>query len=280
MVRMPRLSSRGFTLIELMIAMGLSVLIVGGMGLALQAQERAYRAQRTGLEEQQQLEAAVEKLQKDLQLAGAGLPPRTLPALAPGPGHGTPVITIRYLTDAPFITRLTAAASDESKRFRIPPDAVRRFRRGDQVLVHHDGAWLAFRVEAVGTRSLPSLKPAAEIRGSVGDPWVRLTFPRGSEVVRLRDAEVQYLLAQREGGERRLVRRHGREETVVAPGVQDFRVEYLVVPSDDDDAAPPQWALKPSEGTSILGARVHLAVGRTSVRFTVTPRNLVPVSPS
>ena len=48
-------SCRGSTLIELMIAMGLSVLIVGGMALVLQTQERAYQAQGAAREELQQL---------------------------------------------------------------------------------------------------------------------------------------------------------------------------------------------------------------------------------
>jgi len=75
-----RPSCSGYSLLEVMLVIGMSTLIVGGMALALQSQERAYRAQRSGQEELQNVDLAVSQLQQDLQLAGAGLPPGT-PAL-------------------------------------------------------------------------------------------------------------------------------------------------------------------------------------------------------
>ena len=276
MARGPCPSCRGYTLIELMIGMGLSVLILGGMALALQAQERAYQAQGAGREELQGLESAAQELQRDFQLAGANLPSWTIPALDPGPGKGGPLITIRYLAEAPFVTKLTATTSDESKLFPIPPDAAGHFQRGDEVLVHHDGSWLAFRVGDVQARIRPGLSPDGEIRRSVRDKSLRFLFPQGSQVVRLRDAEVQYLLVQRESGDRVLLRRQGGKERVVAAGVQDLRVEYLLPPPDDGKATGPKWNAQVPEGTPALGARIRLAVGRASVGFTVIPRNLLP----
>ncbi len=260
--------------------MGLSVLIVGGMGIALQAQERAYRAQDASREEHQRLEPAMRQLQQDLQLAGAGLPPGTLPPLAPASGNGNPVIAIRYLTDEPFITRLTADATRKSRIFRVPTDAVRRFRRGDQVLVHHDGVWLAFRVDEVRSRRQPGLTPAPEILHSPVGPWDRFVLPSGSEVIRLRDAEVAYVLAKKQVEGYSLLRRNGSEERVVAAGLQEFRLDYLVAQTEDAKLASPQWTVTPPEHTPIRSARVHLATGKTSVRFTVTPRNLSLESPS
>ncbi len=272
MAVVPRPSCSGYSLLEVVLVMGMSTLIVGGMALALQSQERAYRAQGSGHEELQSVDLAVSQLQKDLQLAGAGLPPGTLPAVAPGPGNGKSVLTIRYLTDDPFVTRLTAPATDQSRLFRISPKAISRFRKGDQVLVHNDGAWLAFRVADVQSRSRPGLRPASDILSSAGGAPFRLAFPQGSEVVRLRDAEVQYVLARGEAWDGRLVRRQGTQEAVIAVNVQDLIVDYLVVPPD---GVGQQWAPTPSEDRAVLGIRVRLAVGRTAVRFTVTPRNLV-----
>ena len=267
-----RPSCSGYSLLEVMLVIGMSTLIVGGMALVLQSQERAYRAQGSGQEELQNVDLAVSQLQQDLQLAGAGLPPGTLPAVAPGPGNGRPVLTIRYLTDAPFVTRLTVPATDQSRLFRVPPKAIRRFRQDDQVLVHNDGAWLAFRVADVQSRSSPGLRPAPDILSSAGGAPFRLIFPQGSEVVRLRDAEVQYVLARGEEWDGRLVRRHGTHETVVAVNVEDLIVRYLVVSPVGDGQ---QWAPKPPGDRPVLGIRVRLAVGRTAVRFTVTPRNLI-----
>ena len=273
----PRLSCRGYSLLEVVLVMGMSTLIVGGMALALQSQEQAYRAQGSRQEELHNVDLAVRQIQQDLQLAGAGLPPGTLPAVAPGPGDGRPVLTIRYLTDAPFVTRLAAPATDQSRLFHIPPKDLGRFRQGDQVLVHNDGAWLAFRVEAVQPRTGPGLYPAQDILSSAGGAPFRVTFPQGSEVLRLRDAEVQYLLPQGEAWDGRLVRRHGTEETVLAVNVEDLVVDYLVVPPKGGGQ---QWMPAPPEETRVLGIRVRLAVGGTAVRFTVTPRNLPPETPA
>lgn len=273
-------SCRGFSLIEVTIAMGLSTLIVGGMALALQAQERAYRAQDAGREERQRFEPAVEQLQQDLQLAGAGLPQGTLPAISPGPREGNPIITIRYLTEEPFVTTLTMDATDTSRLFRVPPDAIERFRPGDQVLIHHRDVWLAFRVEGVETRRQAGLIPAPEIQHSSVGPWDRLAFPSGSEVIRLRDAEVAYVLAKNDVEGYSLLRRKGSEERVVAVGLQEFRLDYLVAETEDAKLARLEWIATPPGDTPIRGARVRLATGKTSLSFTVTPRNLALQSPS
>lgn len=280
MARTSRPSCHGHTLPELLVAMGLSALIVGGMGFVLQVQKRAYRAQGAEIEAGRIVDAAVKQLQQDLQMAGAGLPPRTLPAIVPGNGDGSPLITVRYLMDDPFITTLTADASEESKLFRISPKVVRQFRRGDRVLVHRDGTWLSFRVAAVRSRIRPGLRPDPRSLQSPGDASVRLAFPRGSEVIRLREAEVQYRLERGQGSNLRLIRRRGDRESLIVDRVKDLRVEYLVAAHDEDGAVGPQWTAKPAGNISVLGTRVRLAVGSNSVRFTVTPRNLQSDSPS
>jgi hypothetical protein len=94
-------------------------------------------------------------------------------------------------------------------------------------------------------------------------------------VVRLRDAEVQYVLARGKEWDGRLVRRQGTQKAVVAVNVQDLIVEYLVVPPD---GLGQEWTPTPPGDNAVLGIRVSLAVGRTAVGFTVTPRNLVQKS--
>jgi len=53
--------------------------------------------------------------------------------------------------------------------------------------------------------------------------------------------------------------------------IPDF-VDYLVVPPD---SVGQEWTPTPPGDGAVLGIRVRLAVGRTAVRFTVTPRNLI-----
>ncbi len=277
---MPRKWCRGYSLIELLIAMSISALVVVGVGLVLQSQDRAYQAQEAGMEDRRTLGPAVEQLQQDLWMAGSGLPPGTLPAISPRHGDEGPLITIRYLTNAPFATTLTAEASEDSTVFRIPPDAIRHFRRGDQVIIRRDRAWLAFPVAAVESGNRPGLRPDQGVLRSPGDVLGRLSFPQGSAVIRLRDAEVRYLLERGDQGHLRLSRRRGERETVVAVGLQELRLEYLVGQAANGHPTIALWTPKPPGNTPILGARVTLTVGRTSVRFTVTPRNLFPEPPS
>lgn len=261
---------RGYTVTELLIAMGLSALILVGMGLVLQVQKHAYREQGAAVEAARMLDATVKQIQRDLQLAGVG-PSSGTPAIVPGHEDGTPLITIH----SPFVTMLAADASDGSELFRIPHKAIRHFRQGDQVLVQGYGKSLSFQVKAVQAGTRPGLKPHRESLRSAAGASLRLAFPRGSEVIRLRDPEVQYWLDGDKSGGRRLLRRRGTRERVLATGVQDIHAEYLVAPPAEQDAVGPQWTASPAEGAQVLAARVRLAVGRASVRFTVTPRNLL-----
>ena len=95
----------------------------------------------------------------------------------------------------------------------------------------------------------------------------------------MRDGEIHYrIIEEGETGDRRLLRLSGTRESLVAARVQDLRIEYLVAPPDED--AKPLWTPAPPVDTLILATRAHLTVGRSSSRFTVTPRNLSLGSPS
>ncbi len=65
---------RGFTLIELMVAMAISLILLAGVLGAFTAQDKAYRLQNNLTELQQNLRVAVEFMSDDIQLAGYGAP--------------------------------------------------------------------------------------------------------------------------------------------------------------------------------------------------------------
>lgn len=64
----------GFTLIELMVAMAISLIVLAGVLGAFTSQDKAYRLQNNLTELQQNLRVAVEFMSDDLQIAGYGAP--------------------------------------------------------------------------------------------------------------------------------------------------------------------------------------------------------------
>jgi len=61
---------QGFTLIELMIAMVISIIVIGGTIQAYQSQQNAQLAQKQVVEMQQNLRAALYIMAKDIRMAG------------------------------------------------------------------------------------------------------------------------------------------------------------------------------------------------------------------
>jgi type II secretory pathway pseudopilin PulG len=64
----------GFTLVELLIAMALSMVVLGAAFSAFTYQDKSYRGQAQVTEMQQNLRAAADLIAQDLQMAGYGLP--------------------------------------------------------------------------------------------------------------------------------------------------------------------------------------------------------------
>jgi type IV pilus assembly protein PilW len=69
-----RTSRRGFTLIELMIACGISVALISGLVGTYVQMRRAYKSMQRITELQQNVRAATDMVSRDLRMAGYGLP--------------------------------------------------------------------------------------------------------------------------------------------------------------------------------------------------------------
>jgi type IV pilus assembly protein PilW len=64
------MKNKGFTLIELVVAMGLAMIVMGAIFMSYQAQVQGKNAQEVTLEEQQSGRAGMERIESDLRMAG------------------------------------------------------------------------------------------------------------------------------------------------------------------------------------------------------------------
>ena len=87
----------GFTVIELLIAMGMTLVIMAA-GLALvQPAQAALRVQLESIDVTQRLRAAVDSLTRDIVMAGSGLPPGVPAVTVYQPGSSGSGLSVRYL---------------------------------------------------------------------------------------------------------------------------------------------------------------------------------------
>ena len=91
-------SIRGFTVIELLLAMTMTLAIMAS-GLALaQPAQAALRVQLESIDVTQRLRAAVDSLTRDVLMAGSGLPPGVSALSAYQPGSSESGLTVRYMS--------------------------------------------------------------------------------------------------------------------------------------------------------------------------------------
>lgn len=88
---------RGFTVVELLLAMAMTLAIMAA-GLALaQPAQAALRVQLESIDVTQRLRAAVDSLTRDIRMAGSGLPPGVPAVTAYQPGSSESGVTVRYM---------------------------------------------------------------------------------------------------------------------------------------------------------------------------------------
>ena len=158
-------SEAGFSLLEMLVASLISILIVGGVLLMLDGIQQVYRDQQQIMDSQQSARLALERMQRDLQLAGVGLAwmLSPLPAVVPRADGGFDI----HHNQGGVTAVLVEDMSDPTRHFAV--DDVSGFEIGMVVAVydssgtmdlvtltdiktderqhlHHDGASKAYTV--------------------------------------------------------------------------------------------------------------------------------------
>lgn len=106
---------RGFTVVELVLAMAMT-LVVMAAGLALaQPAQAALGVQLESIDVSQRLRAAVDSLSRDILVAGSGLPPGVPAVSAYQPGSSESGLTVRYVAaEGGTITRSYYVRADSA----------------------------------------------------------------------------------------------------------------------------------------------------------------------
>ena len=176
-------TSAGFTLVELVVATVVALAVIGAvLGMAAQAQ-RAFQVQEQQSDVQQRIRVAIESLQRDLLMAGAGtsagpalgplnsamapvMPYRAFGAL-PDQSQGVyfrrDVMSLAYVPSTPAQARLSNALPAGAVDVHITQEAncpaptatrVCGLEAGSHVMVFdRDGHWDVFAVDGVGVAS-------------------------------------------------------------------------------------------------------------------------------
>jgi type II secretory pathway pseudopilin PulG len=129
---LPLHEERGFSLLELLVASAMSVLVVGGMLLMLDGLRDIYRDQSQLIDAQMTARLALERMQRDIELAGIGLLGMLspLPVIEPRDDGG---IDVRYNSG-----NVTARMSADAGASHFVVDDVSGFEVGMEV-VAYDG---------------------------------------------------------------------------------------------------------------------------------------------
>lgn len=220
--------ARGYTLVELLIAMAVMLVMTGAvMGLLNNALARTPVLEEAA-DLHQRVRVAVEALAADLRAAGGGSPAGPLgttlaPAEPRGPGDPpltarADAVTLRYVPAYAARGRLAEALTPASASVALessicPQNTVAcGFTAGMRALVFN----------AAGARSILIVESIAAGVLTIGGGPRTVTYEAGTEVVEA--VEVSYVLDQRSG---ELRRSEGGGSFAVADRVEALAVEYF-----------------------------------------------------
>ncbi|MFQ5743628.1 MAG: PilW family protein [Acidobacteriota bacterium] len=249
-----RAGEAGFSLVELMVASLTSVLVVGGVLVMLDGLERVHRDTQELIDAQQSARLSLDKMTRDVQLAGVGLawllPP--LPLIVPRVDGG---IDIRS-NQGGLTALLTADMSGPSDVLQL--DDVSGFQVGMTIGLYDAGG-------AMDLVSVISVNSNTNQLGQTGASKA-YTVVDGTAVARI---ETVTYRTQTSGGKTRLMRQQGTAAAQpMAENVQGLTITYY------DDSAPPV-AFNPTTLADQLRIRtveINLVIETENVRLNTTQR--------
>lgn len=255
----------GFTIVELLIAMVVGLLIVGGSLALLNTARETSRTDRLRVELQQNARYALDMFNRDLQQAGQGMDPNTvfgIVAASDGGGQPDTLYLLFVEPDTPDHSVKSPTMGREKSEVRLAvtcDDPVDDIQAGDFVYLAKGSARGIAEVMAVtrggGGGGCSDEDPPTKEIGQVtltvtpvdgeGHGWVFQGNESGAVAVKA--TPVVYYAADGEGTDRRLMRATSRQGTgwagaPIAESIVDFQVELVF---SDGTAAP---AADPADG--------------------------------
>lgn len=153
-------NQKGFTLIELMIAMAISTLLLGAAMYTYTKQDQVLRDENKNLKLRDYARLAIDQLDNNLRMAGAGFPPGDSDAGRPARGvSNADATTITFMANTEGIS--TNANFDmpsvNTNGFLVPSGSAAPFSVGDDVVffnVEDPDDWNAYPISGIGTTTV------------------------------------------------------------------------------------------------------------------------------
>jgi len=270
---MKRTWQNGFSIVEVLIAVSILSLVLSGLYNVFYSQYRSFEAQRDVLVTQRDIRASLSLLERDVRMAGFGVPRGSNPvaALQDGiVGDATAPDTIRInFSPGPFTLLTSSTVASPGVNNIIQVDSVTAFQVGDTINIinNSDNNLIGtYVINAIDTGNV-TLSLDADPSGAgidVGDFVVR-DF-----------RTITYSTAINAGtGRRELRRGDGVVQSTIIDGIVNFQLSYIL----DDDSE----VTSPADLSDIRRIRIDLIAQTTKETAKLgaqqIPRELTTIIP-
>jgi len=265
-----RPAQRGFSLIELMIALVLGLLVLGAAFVVFQSNQNSYRANEGLNRIQESARVAFEVMSQDIRSAGGSACSTASVVETSGAQSNacrdTPItgnatqLTVVSGEDAAYKVTASTATSVTLDSTQVS-DATDKFKVGDWLLLCN--ARKSFVVQATSVSS--STLGFAALQGGYHPGNDRYAPPSSVVVGRLRSAR-WFVAANGRGGNSLYVSRFGGAAEEVTDGVQSIAFSYLQQGGTSYTATPADWS-------SVISVRADMVLKGRDVDGSALTRN-------
>lgn len=270
---MKRYSQDGFGMVEILVTVAILSIVLAGLYNLFNSQVRSFEAQRDVLVTQRDIRASLSLIERDIRMAGFGVPRGSNPVAALqdgiiGNAAAPDTISINF-SPGPFTHLTSSTVTSPGVDNIIQVDSVTDFRVGDTINIINDsdnnliGTYVVAAIDTVNvTLSLNADPSGAGI--NVGD-FVARDF-----------RTITYSTAINAGtGRRELRRGDGVVQSTIIDGVVNFQISYIL----DDDSE----VTSPGDLSDIRRVRIDLIAQTTKQSAQLgaqqIPRELTTIIP-
>ena len=229
---MKRYWQNGFTLIEVMVAVAILGIVLSGLYNLFNNQSRSFEAQRDVSITQRDIRASLSLIERDIRMAGLGVPRGTNPvaAVVNGAAGAPDNISINF-SPGPFTHLVSATVESPGVNNTILVNSVTNIRVGDTINLisffdnNLRGAYIVNVVDSVNNKISLNTDPSAT-GIEVGD-FVAKNFKTISYSV----------VPNAVTGRNELIRGDGVVQSTIIDGVVDFQLSYIL--ADDTEVTSP-----------------------------------------